>query len=42
MTFKKYFLEKLKKISKNAEYHADFKSAEKCLKNPPKKFDLHE
>jgi hypothetical protein len=27
----------IKKVSKNAEFHADFKSVEKVLKNAPKK-----
>ncbi len=29
MTFKKYFFEKSKKVSKNAKFHADFESVEK-------------
>jgi hypothetical protein len=32
MTFKKFFVDKIKKVSKNAEFHADFKSVEKVLK----------
>jgi hypothetical protein len=34
---KTFFLEKIKKISKNPEFHADFKSVEKVVKNAPKK-----
>jgi hypothetical protein len=30
------FFEKLKNISKKAEFHADFKSVEKVLQNAPK------
>ncbi len=36
MTFKKKF-EKSKKVSKNAEFHADFKSVEKVFKKCTKK-----
>ena len=48
MTKKKIFDKKSKKVSKNAEFHADFESVEKLLKNAPKKsykqnkFDEHE
>ncbi len=34
---KTIFFNKSKKVSKNAEFHADFKSVEKVLKNAPKK-----
>jgi hypothetical protein len=34
---KKNFFEKIQKGIKNAEFHADFKSVEKVLKNSPKK-----
>jgi hypothetical protein len=37
MTFKKIFWEKLKKVSKNPEFHADFKSVEKVFKKLTKK-----
>ncbi len=42
------FWKKSEKISKNAEFHADFESVEKVVKNAPKqsykqkKFDEHE
>ncbi len=45
---KTIFFEKSKIISKNAEFHADFESVEKVVKNAPKKiykqnkFDEHE
>jgi hypothetical protein len=32
MTFKNFLCKKSKKVSKNAEFHADFKSVEKVLK----------
>jgi hypothetical protein len=47
MTQKNFFGKKSKKISKNAEFHADFESVEKVVKNAPKKiykknkFDEH-
>jgi hypothetical protein len=31
MTFKKIWFEKIKKVSKNTEFHADFKSVEKVF-----------
>ncbi len=34
---KKFFVKKSKKVSKDAEFYADFKSAEKVLKNAPKR-----
>jgi hypothetical protein len=37
MTYKKFFFEKIKKGVKNAEFHADFESVEKVLKNVSKK-----
>jgi hypothetical protein len=37
MTFKKFFWKKSRKLSKNAEFHADFESVEKVVKNAPKK-----
>ncbi len=43
-----FLLKKSKKVSKNAEFHADFESVEKVVKNAPKKsykqnkFDEHE
>ncbi len=43
-----FFLKKSKKVSKNAEFHADFESVKKVVKNAPKKsykqnkFDEHE
>jgi hypothetical protein len=37
MTPKNFFVKKIKKISKNAEFHADFESVEKVVKNAPKK-----
>ncbi len=43
-----FFLKKSKKVSKNAEFYADFESVEKVIKNAPKKsnkqnkFDEHE
>ncbi len=37
MTFKKNFREKIKKVSKNAEFHADFKSVEQVVKKCTKK-----
>ncbi len=47
MTPKNFFFTKIKNISKNAEFHADFESVEKVLKNCTKsykqnKFDEHE
>ncbi len=48
MTPKKFFVKKSKKISKNAEFHADFESVKKvdnkCTKKSYKKnkFDEHE
>ncbi len=35
--FKKFFVEKIKKISKNAEFHTDFESVEKVVKKCTKK-----
>jgi hypothetical protein len=32
MTLKNFFLEKIEKVSKNAEFHADFESVEKVVK----------
>jgi hypothetical protein len=32
MTKKKFLVEKLKKVSRNAEFHADLKSVEKVFK----------
>jgi hypothetical protein len=37
MTHKKFLAKKSKKISKNAEFHADLESIEKVVKNAPKK-----
>ncbi len=37
MTPKIFCLKKSEKISKNAEFHADFESVEKFVKNAPKK-----
>jgi hypothetical protein len=37
ITFKKILSKKSKKVSKNAEFHADFESVEKVVKNAPKK-----
>ncbi len=34
---KNFFLKKTKKVSKNAEFHADFESIEKVVKNAHKK-----
>ncbi len=34
---KKTFWKKSKKMSKNAEFHADYESVEKVVKNAPKK-----
>ena len=34
---KKIFVKKSKKVSKNAEFHADFESVEKVVKNAQKK-----
>ena len=34
---KKNFVEKIKKVSKNAEFHADFESVEKVVKKCTKK-----
>jgi hypothetical protein len=48
MTFKNFFGKKSKMVSKNAEFHADFKSVEtvlnKCTKKSYKqnKFEEHE
>ncbi len=46
MTQKNLFLKKSKKISKNAEFHADFESVEKVVKKcrsyKQNKFDEHE
>ncbi len=43
---KNFFLKKSKKVSKNAEFHADFESVEKvvkkCTKQKQNKFDEHE
>ncbi len=45
---KNFFGQKSEKISKNAEFHADFESVEKVVKKTPKnsykqkKFDEHE
>ncbi len=44
MTQKKIFLKKIRKDTKNAEFHADFESVEKNLKKnnyKQKKFDEH-
>ncbi len=47
MTLKKKILKKSRKVSKNAEFHADFKSVEKVFKKEheksyqQKKFDEH-
>jgi hypothetical protein len=37
MTLKRKYFSRAKKVSKNAEFHADLKSVEKVLKNSPKK-----
>jgi hypothetical protein len=37
MTQKHFFEKKSEKISKNAEFHADFESVEGVVKNAPKK-----
>ncbi len=37
MTKKNFFPKKLKKVSKNAEFHADFESVEKVVKKCTKK-----
>ncbi len=37
MTFKNFFFFKSKKVSKNAEFHADFGSVEKAVKKCTKK-----
>ncbi len=48
MTQKKFVFKKSKKVSKNAEFHADFKSVGKVLKKctqksyKQNKFDKHE
>ncbi len=34
---KKFFFEKIEKLSKNAEFHADFESVEKAVKKCTKK-----
>jgi hypothetical protein len=37
VTLKKFFGKKSKKVSKEAEFNADFESVEKVVKNAPKK-----
>jgi hypothetical protein len=47
-TLKIFFLQQIKKVSKNAEFHTDLESVEKVDKNAhkknykPNKFDEHE